>query len=86
MTVFWSLATVMVMVALLFVLPPLLRKRELSAMSPDELNIQVIRSQIADLDAANLELLATALKIEPSVIAEGEWIANAKKQVDAQAA
>jgi small subunit ribosomal protein S2 len=42
--------------------------------------------QIADLDAANLELLATALKIEPSVIAEGEWIANAKKQVDAQAA
>jgi cytochrome c-type biogenesis protein CcmH len=51
MTIFWSLATAMVMVALLFVLPPLLRKRELSAISRDQLNIEVIRSQIADLDA-----------------------------------
>ena len=51
MTVFWSLAAVMVMVALLFVLPPLLRKRELSAVSRDQLNIEVIRSQIADLEA-----------------------------------
>jgi small subunit ribosomal protein S2 len=42
--------------------------------------------QIADLDAASVELLAAALKIEPSVITDGEWIANAKKQVDAQAA
>ena len=42
--------------------------------------------QIADLDQPNLELLAAALKVEPSVITEGEWIANAKKQVDAQAA
>jgi hypothetical protein len=37
MTVFWSLAAVMVMVALLFVLPPLLRKRELPAVSGDDL-------------------------------------------------
>jgi cytochrome c-type biogenesis protein CcmH len=51
MTVFWSLAAVMVMAALLFVLPPLLRKRDPSATSPDELNIAVIRSQIADLEA-----------------------------------
>ena len=50
MTVFWSLATVMVMVALLFILPPLLRKRELSAVSGDELNTEVIKSQIAELD------------------------------------
>ena len=42
--------------------------------------------QIADLDAASVELLAAALKVEPSVITNGEWIANAKKQVDAQAA
>ena len=42
--------------------------------------------QIADLDQPNLELLAAALKIEPSVISEGEWVANAKKQVEAQAA
>jgi cytochrome c-type biogenesis protein CcmH len=51
MTVFWSLAAVMVMVALLFLLPPLLRKRELPAVSRDELNTAVIRTQIADLNA-----------------------------------
>ena len=42
--------------------------------------------QIADLDPANLALLAAALKIEPSVITDGAWITDAKKQVDAQAA
>ena len=51
MTVFWSLAAVMVMVALLFVLPPLLRKREVSAVSRDDLNTEVIKSQLAELDA-----------------------------------
>ncbi len=50
MTVFWSLAAVMVMVALLFILPPLLRKRELSAVSLDALNTEVIRTQLAELD------------------------------------
>ena len=50
MTVFWSLAAVMVMVALLFILPPLLRKRELPAVSRDELNTEVIRQQLAELD------------------------------------
>ena len=50
MTVFWSLAAVMVMVALLFILPPLLRKRELPAVSRDELNTEVIRTQLAELD------------------------------------
>ena len=50
MTVFWSLAAVMVMVALLFILPPLLRKRELSAVSAEELNTEVIRQQLAELD------------------------------------
>jgi len=51
MTVFWSLAAVMVMVALLFLLPPLLRKREVSAVSGDDLNTEVIKSQLAELDA-----------------------------------
>jgi len=51
MTVFWSLATVMVVVALLFVLPPLLRKRELPAVSRDDLNTEVIKAQLAELDA-----------------------------------
>jgi cytochrome c-type biogenesis protein CcmH len=51
MTVFWSLAAVMMMVALLFVLPPLLRKRELTAVSRDDLNTEVIKTQIAELDA-----------------------------------
>jgi cytochrome c-type biogenesis protein CcmH len=51
MTVFWSLAAIMVMVALLFVLPPLLRNRELSTVSRDDLNTNVIREQLAELDA-----------------------------------
>ena len=51
MTVFWSLAAVMVMVALLFVLPPLLRKRTVSTVSRDDLNTRVIKEQLADLEA-----------------------------------
>jgi cytochrome c-type biogenesis protein CcmH len=50
MTVFWSLAAVMMMVALLFLLPPLLRNRERSAVSRDDLNTEVIKSQLAELD------------------------------------
>ena len=51
MTVFWSLAAVMVMVALLFLLPPLLRKRTVSAVSLDDLNTNVIKEQLAELEA-----------------------------------
>ena len=51
MTVFWSLAAIMVMVALLFVLPPLLRNRSVEAVSRDDLNTNVIREQLAELDA-----------------------------------
>jgi len=51
MTVFWSLAAVMVMVALLFVLPPLLRSRKVAAVSRDDLNTEVIKTQFAELDA-----------------------------------
>jgi len=51
MTVFWSLAAVMVMVALLFLLPPLLRNRKGTAISRDDLNTEVIKTQFAELDA-----------------------------------
>jgi cytochrome c-type biogenesis protein CcmH len=51
MTVFWSLAAVMMMVALLFVLPPLLRQRRAATVSRDELNTKVIREQLAELEA-----------------------------------
>jgi len=51
MTVFWSLAAVMVMVALLFVLPPLLRQRTASAVTQDDLNTKVIKEQLAELEA-----------------------------------
>jgi len=51
MTVFWSLAAVMMMVALLFVLPPLLRQRRAASVSRDELNTKVIREQFAELEA-----------------------------------
>lgn len=51
MTVFWSLAAVMMMVALLFVLPPLLRQRRTATVSRDELNTKVIREQFAELEA-----------------------------------
>ena len=51
MTVFWSLAAAMLMVALLFLLPPLLRKRTVSAVSRDDLNTNVIKEQLVELDA-----------------------------------
>jgi len=51
MTVFWSLAAVMVMVALLFLLPPLLRNRKVVAVSRDDLNTEVIKTQFTELDA-----------------------------------
>ncbi len=51
MTIFWSIAALMVMVALLFVLPPLMRNRSIAAVSRDDLNTNVIREQLAELDA-----------------------------------
>jgi cytochrome c-type biogenesis protein CcmH len=53
MTVFWSLAAVMVMIALLFILPSLFRtgKPGAAGVDRDTLNVDVIRSQIAELEA-----------------------------------
>ena len=42
--------------------------------------------QIADLDDANLALLAAALKMEPEAIKQADWIESAKKLVAANAA
>jgi len=52
MTVFWSLAAVMIMIALLFILPALFRRSKSGARSIDRntLNVEVIRSQLAELD------------------------------------
>jgi cytochrome c-type biogenesis protein CcmH len=53
MTVFWSLAAVMVMIALLFILPALFRsgKPAAATIDRDTLNVKVIRSQLAELEA-----------------------------------
>jgi cytochrome c-type biogenesis protein CcmH len=53
MTVFWSIAAVMVLIALLFILPALFRsnKSGISGIDHDTLNVGVIRSQLAELEA-----------------------------------
>jgi len=50
MTVFWGLAAIMVIVALLFVVPVIMRSARLSDIDPDALNTAVIKSQLADLE------------------------------------
>ncbi len=52
MTVFWSLAAVMVMIALLFILPALFRsvKPGAAGIDRDTLNVEVIRSQLAEVE------------------------------------
>ncbi len=51
MTVFWLLVALLVLVALVFVLPPLLRRPRLAGVRNEELNVQVIRDQLAELRA-----------------------------------
>ena len=50
MTVFWSLAGIMVIAALLFVVPVIMRSARLSNTDQDALNTTVIKSQLADLE------------------------------------
>jgi len=50
MTVFWSLAASMSLLALLFVVTPLLRKRPANTVDKDELNTEVARARLAELD------------------------------------
>ncbi|HXN16292.1 MAG TPA: c-type cytochrome biogenesis protein CcmI [Usitatibacter sp.] len=51
MLVFWLLATLMTLVALAFVLVPLLRSRARSAPSIDEANLEVLRAERAAIEA-----------------------------------
>lgn len=51
MTVFWSLAAAMSLLALLFVVLPLLRHRPTHQVDLDELNTEVARTRLAELDA-----------------------------------
>lgn len=50
MTVFWSLAAAMSLLALLFVVLPLIRHRPTREVELDELNAEVARTRLAELD------------------------------------
>jgi cytochrome c-type biogenesis protein CcmH len=50
MTTFWSLAAVLLLLSLLFVIPPLWRRRAGGGVERVALNIQVIKDQLAELD------------------------------------
>jgi len=50
MTMFWSLATAMSLLALLFVVTPLLRNRSTNTIDRDALNTEVARARLAELD------------------------------------
>lgn len=64
MTLFWLLAGALVVVAFLFLLPPLLRKPPAARVERDALNVQVIRDQLdelrADLESGRLDQAAYA--------------------------
>lgn len=51
MVVFWVLASLLVLVSMLFILPPLLRPPTSRGVQPDALNVQVIKDQLAELRA-----------------------------------
>lgn len=50
MTVFWGLAAIMVIVALLFTVPAIMRGGRLAGTDQDALNADIIRGHIAELD------------------------------------
>ncbi len=50
MTVFWSLAAAMSLLALLFVVTPLFRKQRTAGVDRDALNAEVGRTRLAELD------------------------------------
>ncbi len=64
MTTFWLLAIAMALLALAFTVPPLLRKRQHSAIDRDQLNTAIVKEQLAelqaDLDAGKLDQEAYA--------------------------
>lgn len=50
MSTFWSLATTMVLLAFAFILPPLLRTRSTLRVDQDDLNTEVARQRLAELE------------------------------------
>jgi cytochrome c-type biogenesis protein CcmH len=50
MTLFWTIAAGMMVLALAFVVPPFLRKRAQPGISQDALNLSVIKQQLAELE------------------------------------
>lgn len=51
MTVFWLIATGMMLLAMIFVLPPLFRRNRTNPIHHDELNVELIRQQLAELES-----------------------------------
>ena len=51
MTLFWILAAGMMLLAFVFVLPPLFKRGPRLSVDKDQLNIEVIRQQLTELDA-----------------------------------
>ncbi len=51
MTLFWITAAVLTGMAILFVVLPILKYKKVEEASSDELNIEIIRQQLAELDA-----------------------------------
>ncbi|MEE9343704.1 MAG: c-type cytochrome biogenesis protein CcmI, partial [Gammaproteobacteria bacterium] len=62
MSIFWLLVAAMIAVALLFIVPPVLRSKSLKAIDHDQIATQVIKEQLgeleADLDAGKLDKTA----------------------------
>ena len=50
MSIFWSLAVAMALLSLVFVLPPLLRERKSTRVMPNDLNTEVTRERLAELE------------------------------------
>jgi cytochrome c-type biogenesis protein CcmH len=50
MTTFWTLAAGLILLAIAFVVLPLLRRREYATISADELNLSVFKQQLEELD------------------------------------
>ena len=67
MSVFWSLAVILVVIALLFTLPPLLRQPRRIVAEGNEVNVQVIRDQIGELLAS---LIPAEAEVDREVVIE----------------
>ena len=90
MTLFWSLAAMMLAVALLFTLPVIMRSKYLAANEEDAINVELIRTQLdelkADLAAGRLDEAqyeAARADLERELLADlsGESAGNGAQKV-----